>query len=95
MRNITNKKFHNLYEGCICVLLNDPEVIICQNIFHNNICSLHYKYSKINICEKELYQKTGRNFFIDLVEYNIIKQKIRNETIGFLMEYLKNYFGNL
>jgi len=95
MSNMINNKFHKLCEGCVCVLLNDPEVIICQNVFHNNICSFHYKYCKKNINEKELYEKTGRNFFIDLVEYNIIKQKIRNETIIFLIEYLVNNFGKL
>lgn len=89
-----NKEFHNICEGCICELLNDPEIIICQNVFHNNICSFHYKYCKKNIREKELYEMTGRNFFIDLVEYNIIKQKIRNVTIIFLIKYLKDYFGN-
>lgn len=43
--------------------------------------------------KKNYMKKKGRNFFIDLVEYNIIKHKIRNVTIVFLMEYLTNYFG--
>lgn len=86
------KKFHKLCECCVCEILNIPEILICQNIFHRNICSFHYEYCKKHMCEKELYEKTGRNFFIDLVEYNIQKLKIRNETIVFLMDYLTKYF---
>ena len=85
-------KYYKLCEGCLCEMLNDPEIKISHCVFHNNICSFHYKYCKTNTREKELYEKKSRNFFIDLIEYNIIKLKIRNETIGFLMEYLKNYF---
>lgn len=94
MSNEINKKFHKLCDGCICELLNVSEVMISQNVFHNNICSIHYKYCKKNFNEKELYEKKGRNFFMDLVEYNIIKHKIRNATIYFLIQYLINYFGN-
>ncbi len=92
MSSITSKKYKKICDGCICELLNDPDVIICQDVFHNNICSYHYKYCKKNIKDKELYEKTKRNFFVDLIEYNIIKHKIRNETMVYLMEYLHNYF---
>jgi len=87
-----DKKYYKLCEDCLCEMLNEPGVLISQHVFHKNICSFHYKYCKKNIEEKELFEKKGRNFFIDLVEYNIFKQQIRNETINFLMEYLKNYF---
>ncbi len=87
------KKIKKMCDGCMCELLNNPEYIICQNVFHANICSYHHKYCEKYKNEKELYEKTERNFFVDLVEYNMVKNKIRNETIEFLVEYLKNYFG--
>lgn len=91
---MTTKKFNKICDGCICELLNDPDIIISQNIFHSNICAFHREYceNEANFEEKKLYEDTGRNFFIDLVEYNIIKEKIRNETIMFLMKFLKDYF---
>jgi len=87
---------YRVCEGCICELLKDKDIIISNNIFHNNICAIHYKYlkQKENKNEKELYDKTGRNFFVDLVEYNIHKMKIRDVTICFLVEYLNKYFFN-
>ena len=92
-KNEKNKKIKKIKNKCLCELLNDPEYIIEQNIFHNNICSYHYKYCKKYKNEKELYEQTERNFFVELVEYNMIEKKIRNETIDFFVEYLRNYFG--
>ena len=91
----TNSKYCKLCECCLCEMLNDPEIKISHHIFHNNICALHYKYCKIeaNKNEKELYENKGRNFFVDFVEYNIIKQKIRDETMIFLIKFLNKYFG--
>lgn len=83
-------------EGCICYILDDFDNIISDSIFHNNICILHYKYVKNNKYkeEKEQYEKTGRNYFIDLIEYNIEKQKIRDATICFLVSYINMFFEN-
>jgi len=92
--NTSSKKYKKLCDGCICKLLNDPDIIISQDVFHNNICSYHYKYCKKNIKDNELYENTGRNFFVDLIEFNIIKFKIRDATITFLLDYLYNYFGD-
>jgi hypothetical protein len=89
--NIQKTKFQKKCEGCICELLNDSEILICESVFHNNICSIHYKYCNKNIQEKKLYDKCGRNFFVDLVEHSSIKYKIRNPTINFLVERLQNY----
>lgn len=88
-------KYCKLCEHCLCDILNDPEIIISQNVFHNNICSFHRKYCKmdINIKEKNLFEETGRNFFVDFVEYNIIKQKIRDATMVCLINFLNEYFG--
>lgn len=83
--------------GCICGLLNHPEIYIDKNIFHENICTIHYKYLKNSTNSNnpkndiELYNNTQRDFFVDLVEYNIFKYKIRDATIYFLVEYLNNY----
>ena len=87
-----NNKYSKICDGCLCTMLNDPEIKISQPVFHNNICFFHFKYCKKDIKEKELYEKKGRNFFVDLVEYNIFKQKIRDQTIIFLMKYLDEYF---
>lgn len=91
-----NGKYCQLCESCLCDMLNEPEIKISQNVFHSNICSFHYKYCKMdkNINEKELFEKTGRNFFVDLVEYNIIKQQIRDVTMVYLIKYLNEYFRN-
>ena len=95
MSKITKvREYKKICDGCICELLNDPEIIISQDLFHNNICSFHYNYCKNIISEKKLYEETGRNFFVELIEFNIIKLKIRNETFMFLMNYLDNYFEN-
>lgn len=89
------QKFNKICECCLCeTILNDPDVKISQNVFHNNICNFHLKYCEKNDEEKELYEKTGRNFFVDLVEHNIIKQEIRDVTMTFLMKYLNEYFSN-
>jgi hypothetical protein len=89
-----NGKYCKVCDGCLCEMLNDPEIKISPNVFHNNICSFHYKYYKTNTKEKELYETTGRNFFVDLIEYNIIKQKIRDVTMIFLIKFLNEYFVN-
>lgn len=89
MSNNADKKYHNICDGCICELLNDPEIIISQEIFHNNICRLNYEYCKKNVSENELYKNTGKNFFVNLVEFNAIKYKIRNETINYLVKHLE------
>lgn len=81
-------------DGCICHVLEDPEIFIDDNKFHNLICCLHYKYIKTNPNEKELYEKTGKNYFIDVVEYNIIKNKIRDVTLHFLAKYIEKFFSN-
>jgi hypothetical protein len=83
-------------EGCICYILDDSEKFIDDTIFHNYICSLHYKYirNKNNIKDKEQYEKTGRDYFIDVVEYNIDKQKIRDATVCFLVSYINMFFDN-
>ena len=81
-------------DGCICHILEDPEILISKNIFHNNICCLHYKYIKLCKTDRELYEKTGRNFFIDTVEYNIFKLKVRDVTLCYLSSYINNYFFN-
>jgi hypothetical protein len=80
--------------GCLCHILEDPEIFIDSCIFHNCICSLHYKYikRKNNDYEIELYEKTGRNFFIDYVENHLIKFKIRDATIGYLQVFLNKIF---
>ncbi len=83
-------------EGCICHILVDPEIFINDTIFHNNICCLHYKYLKSNPDnndnENKQYQQTGRNYFIEVVEYNIFKHKIRDATICYLAEYTNMFF---
>jgi hypothetical protein len=95
MSKITKQhEYKKICDGCICPLINDPEIIISQDLFHNYICSFHYKYCKNNISDRKLYEETGRNFFVELVEFNLIKFKIRDETFEFLMEYLYNYFEN-
>lgn len=88
-------KYCKLCEDCLCEMLNDPEIKISPNIFHNNICAFHHKYCKIDINakEKKMFEETGRNFFVDLVEYNIINQEIRDATIVFLIKFLNEYFG--
>lgn len=81
--------------NCICNLLEDKDIFINKNIFHINICSIYDKYikQKENINEKELYVKTGRNFFVNFVEYNIHKLQIRDATIYYLVEHLNiNFF---
>lgn len=87
-------KYCKLCEDCLCEMLNDPEIIISQNVFHNNICAFHIKYCKmdINAKEKKMFEETGRNFFVDFIEYNIIKQHIRDETMECLIKFLKKYF---
>lgn len=87
-------EYCKLCESCLCEMLNDPEIKISQNVFHNNICFFHIKYCKmdINIKEKEMFDEIGRNFFVDFVEYNIIKQHIRDETMGCLIKFLNEYF---
>ena len=89
------QKFHKLCDRCLCELLNDPDIKISQDVFHCNICDFHFKYCDKVDEEKELYEKSGRNFFVDLVEYNIIKQKIRDVTMIYLMKYLNDYFRDL
>jgi len=79
-------------DGCICHILEDPNIFIDKHIFHNNICNLHYKYIGSNSDEKKLYEETGRNYFIDIVEYNIFKYKIRNPTVIYLSKYINNFF---
>lgn len=82
-------------EACICHILDHPEIFIDDTIFHKNICCLHLKYIKSipnNNNENEQYQQTGRNYFIDVVEYNIFKHKIRDATLCFLAEYINMFF---
>ena len=87
---------HRKCEGCICYILDDPSIFITDTIFHNNICRLHFIHvnNKKNNIEKEQYEKTGRNYFIDLVEYNIDKQKIRDATVCYLVSYINLFFNN-
>lgn len=92
LMNNTNYKTQKFCSLCICDILNIQEIKISQNLFHCNICSFHYKYCEKYPEEKKIHKETGRNFFVDIVEYNIIKQQIRDQTIGFLMNYLKNFF---
>ena len=95
MSFLSNKNI--ICDGCICHILDNSDIYINNSIFHNNICFLHYKYIKIdNITslENELYLKYGRNFFVDLIEYNIIKHKIRDVTIKFLVKYIIDFFNN-
>ena len=96
---IKNRMFYEhpntVCEGCVCHLLDDKEIVISKNVFHNNVCSIHYKYLK-TLCEEgsteiESYKTTGRNFFVDFIEFNVIKFKIRDATISFLTERLNNY----
>lgn len=91
----TGGKYCKLCESCLCEMLNESEIKISPNVFHNNICSFHYQYCKmdINAKEKKMFEETERNFFVDLVEYNIIKQEIRDATIVFLIKFLNEYFG--
>lgn len=81
--SLFDNKYKKKCNGCICHILDNPEIFITESIFHNNICLLHYKYIKNNNnnIDNDLYQKTGRNYFIDIVEYNIDKQQIKNTTI--------------
>lgn len=46
-------KYWKLCKYCLCEMLNEPEIKISPNIFHNNICSFHYQYCKMNINAKE------------------------------------------
>ena len=62
-------KYCKLCEHCLCDILNDPEIIISQNVFHNNICSFHRKYCKmdINIKEKKCITKKEEIFLLILL----------------------------
>lgn len=90
--DLRKKKFQKICEGCLCELLNDPEIIISQNVFHSNICTFHIKYCQEVNEEKKLYEEKGINFFVDLVEFNLIKYKIRDQTMVFMIKYLNDYF---
>ena len=88
---------HKKCTGCICHILDNSEIFITDGIFHDNICFLHYKYIKDtkNNIDADLYEKTGRNYFVNIVEYNIDKQKIRDATVCYLVSYIKMFFNNL
>lgn len=90
----TDEGYCKICDCCLCEMLNDPEIKISPNVFHNNICSYHYKYCKIYNNEKIMYNTKGRNFFVDLIEYNIMRHKIRDATVPFLINYLDKYYGN-
>lgn len=97
MSFFTNRK--RICDGCICHILDDFESPNIKNIdktiFHNNICCLHYTYiiKKENKIEKERYEQDGKNYFIEIVEFNIEKHQIRDATIAYLASYISMFFS--
>lgn len=81
-----------IFTGCICHILDQPEFFIDKDLFHKNICCLHCNYIKNNKSDDEQYKKTGRNYFVDVVEFNIDRQQIRDATISYLVSYIKMFF---
>jgi hypothetical protein len=79
-------------DGCICHILEEPDIFIDKNLFHNNICCQHYKYIKKNKNDFNQYKQTGRNYFVDVIEFNIDRQQIRDATLSFLVSYIKMFF---
>ncbi len=90
MSYIHNQKCYS--NDCACHILNDPKIYISKDIFHNNICNIHSKYLKSHSKDKILYEETGRDYLIDIIEYNIFKQQIRDATICYLAEYIQKFF---